>query len=159
MRYQTDLTDREGETIRLHFEYRNGYGNRRKHPIRTMLNAIFYVIKTGCQWRMLPKEFPPWQSVYAYYRRLCQAGRWEKALDDLNRLDRLRRGREPSPSYAIVDSQSVKTVYRGSKRGFDGGKKSKGAQTASRRRYRGPSVACPSQCRQRARRDGGDRGV
>ena len=91
-----------------------------------MLNAIFYVIKTGCQWRMLPKEFPPWSSVYSYYRRLCEREVWEKVLDDLNRISRERQERNPSPSYAIVDSQSVKTVYRGSERGFDGGKKGEG---------------------------------
>lgn len=133
MSYQTDLSDREWEAIRAHFEYDNGYGNRRIHSIRHMLNAIFYVVKTGCQWRMLPQPFPPWQSVYAYYRRLCLKGIWEKVLDDLNRLHRQGQGRNPSPSYAIVDSQSVKTVYRGSERGFDGGKKNQGKKTSHRR--------------------------
>ncbi|MBI1387174.1 MAG: transposase [bacterium] len=123
MSYQTDLTDREWNLIRHHFEYENGYGNRRKHPIRTMLNAIFYVAKTGCQWRMLPKDFPPWTSVYTYYRRLCQRGTWEQVLDELNRLHRVQQGLSESPSFAIVDSQSVKSAGKGSKRGFDGGKK------------------------------------
>lgn len=133
MSYSMDLTDQEWETIRRHFEFPNGYGNRRKYPIRVMLNAIFYVLKTGCQWRMLPPEFPTWQSVYAYYRRLCLRGVWEKVLDELNRLGRRLNGRRASPSYVIVDSQSVKTTSKGTERGFDGGEKGQGKKASYRR--------------------------
>jgi len=129
MNYPSDLTDREWESIRHHFEYENGYGNRRKYPVRTMLNAIFYVVKSGCQWRMLPHDFPRWTSVYSYYRRLCQRGTWERVLDDLNQKHRLQQGRSASPSYSIIDSQSVKSAGKGAKRGFDGGKKGEGPET------------------------------
>jgi len=87
------------------------------------MNAIFYVVKSGCQWRMLPKDFPCWQTVYTHYSRLCERGTWEKILDKLNQLNREQKGKSKDPTYALVDSQSVKTVYRGKKRGFDGGKK------------------------------------
>ncbi|MBD3266055.1 transposase [bacterium] len=129
MRYPSDLTDREWERIRHHFEYTNGYGNRRIHSIRETLNAIFYVNKTGCQWRQLPKDFSKWKTVYSYYYRLCKRGTWEKVLDDLNQMDRKKSNRSSSPSYLIVDSQSVQTYYGGPEQGFDGGKKGKETQT------------------------------
>jgi len=132
MNYPSDLTDPQWEAIRQHLEFENGYGNRRKHPIRLMVNAIFYLVKPGCPWRQLPKNFPNWKSVYSYYRRLCHPGTWEKILDDWNRRTRLKSGRSPSPSYAIVDSQSGKTVYGGEERGFDGGKKSQRSKTSYR---------------------------
>lgn len=91
-----------------------------------MLNAILYLVKTGCKWRMLPIEFPPWKSVYTYYRRLCLRGTWEAPLDELNQISRQRSGRSASPTQAMVDSQSVKTVYRGIEREYDCGKKIKG---------------------------------
>ena len=123
MRYASDLTDQEWEQIRPYLEYANGYGNRRKHPIRSLLNAIFYVNKTGCQWRMLPGEFAPWQTVYTYYRRLCERGKWEEILDALNQKTREKKGRNATPSLLIVDAQSVKTAAHGDRRGYDGGKK------------------------------------
>lgn len=133
MSYPSDLNDQEWDAIRHHFEYENGYGNRRKHSPRIMLNAILYLVKSGCQWRMLPKEFPPWKSVYTYYRRLCLRGTWEAALDELNQVSRQRSGRSALPTQAIVDSQSVKTIYRGAERGYDGGKKSERKKTSYRR--------------------------
>lgn len=124
MSYQSDLTDKEWELIRHHFEFSNGYGNRRKNPIRLVINAILYVVKTGCQWRQLPNDFPNWKSVYSDYMRWCKRGVWEKALDEINQLHRQKKGRNSKPTYAIIDSQSVKTVSSGNRRGYDGGKKS-----------------------------------
>ena len=108
MSYPSDLKDNEWEIIRPFLEYNNGYGNRRKHSIRVLINAIFYVVKTGCQWKYLPKEFPNWKTVYGYYSRLCIRGIWDKILET---------------SFIIIDSQSVKTTGKGENKGFDGGKK------------------------------------
>ena len=125
MSYPSDFTEEEWEAIRSHFEYDNGYGNRRIHSIRVMINAINYVVKTGCQWRQLPNDFPNWKSVYSYFARLCKKGIWEQALDDLNQKNRVKMGRKPKPSYIIIDSQSAKTTSSGDQRGYDGGKKNK----------------------------------
>ena len=74
-------------------------------------NAILYVLKSGCQWRMLPHDFTPWQTVYDYYRRWNQREFWQAILDSLNTRTRVKQGKKPSPSDTIVDSQSVKTQY------------------------------------------------
>jgi putative transposase len=124
--YPSDLKKAEWNLVKHFFEFNNGYGNRAKYAEKTKVNAILYVVKSGCQWRMLPKNFPPWKTVYSYYRRLCLSGVWEKVIDYLNQQKRIREGRSKDPSYAIVDSQSVKTQYKGPERGFDGGKKNKG---------------------------------
>ena len=122
--YPSDLKDAECESIRKYFEYSNGYGNRAVHTRRSLVNGILYVVKTGCQWRMLPKDFPPWKTVYGYFRRQCQLGVWEKVLGDLVKVKRLKNGRSEHPSMLILDAQSVKTSGKGEQRGFDGGKKS-----------------------------------
>ncbi len=88
-----------------------------------MLNAILYVIRGGIQWRMLPKDMPPWQTVYNHFKRLNERGVWDQILIDLNKEYRKMVGRNSNPSYGIIDSQSVKTQYRGDQKGFDGGKK------------------------------------
>jgi len=126
MGYPTDLLDKEWEVIRPFLEYRNGYGNRRKHSIRDMLNAIFYVSKTGCQWRFLPQDFPNWKTVYTYYRRLSTNGIWDTILDNINERKRTNYGKEIETSFIMIDAQSVKTTGKGEKRGFDGGKKNQG---------------------------------
>jgi putative transposase len=90
------------------------------------VNAIFYVTKTGCPWRYLPKEYPPWKRVYSYFQAWMKDGTWEKVLDRLNQKQRKKQGRKPAPSFAILDSQSVKTFYASEKRGIDGGKKNQG---------------------------------
>ena len=124
--YSSDLKDKDWETIRHYFEFSNGYGNRAIHPRRNLVNGILYIVKTGCQWRMLPKEFPPWKTVYGYFRRLSKLGVWGKVLKDLVKIKRMKSGRNEHPSLMIVDAQSVKTAGKGEKRGFDGGKKIKG---------------------------------
>ena len=122
MTYPSDLTDAQWELIAPHFATGN-YGKSRKHDQRTLVNAVFYIIKTGCQWRFLPKEYPPWKTVYSFYKRAKDKGIWEKMMKDLVQKSRLKMGRDRDPSYSLIDSQSVKTTGKAQERGIDGGKK------------------------------------
>lgn len=125
MSYPSDLKDKDWELIKHHFDT-GKYGNRAVHSRRSLINGILYVVKTGCQWRMLPKDFPPWKTVYGYFRRLSLLGLWEKVLADLVAKKRVRQGRNEHPSLLIIDAQSVRTAGKGEQRGFDGGKKNQG---------------------------------
>ena len=127
MRYQSDLTDKQWELIKDLFSV-GKYGNRRKHPVRELVNAVFYVVKSGCQWRMLPKDFPSFSTVWTFYNRCKERGIWEKVMDALVKKDRVRMGKAESPTYGIIDSQSVKTTDSAEERGIDGGKKNKGTK-------------------------------
>lgn len=120
--YPSDLTEKQWDLIKDHFSYGN-YGKKRQHSIRIHVDAVFYLIKTGCQWRFLPKEYPPWKTVYSFYRRAKNKGIWEKVMRDLVEKSRISLGRNQNPSYALIDSQSVKTTDKAEKRGIDGGKK------------------------------------
>lgn len=126
MSYHSDLTKREWKIIRGFFTTRAGRGRKPSHPRRYIVEAIFYLVRSGCQWRMLPRHFPPWQTVYGHFRRWNLNGVWEQVLDELNRKRRSQLGRKASPSYGIIDSQSVKTMYASDEIGIDGGKKIKG---------------------------------
>lgn len=122
MSYPSDVTDAQWELIKTHFDTGN-YGKKRKHTKRELTNAIFYLIKTGCQWRFLPKEYPPWKTVYSFYSRAKQRGVWEKMMNELVEKSRCKMGRNAEPSYSLIDSQSVKTTDKAQERGIDGGKK------------------------------------
>jgi len=125
MGYSTDLTDKQWDMIKAIFETNKG-GNFVKHDKRDLVNAVLYLVKTGCQWRLLPKDFPPYGAVWSFYRRAVKSGKWEQATDMLVRRVRKDAGRKPTPSYGIIDSQSAKTTSASVNRGFDGGKKSEG---------------------------------
>lgn len=120
--YETDLTDAQWEAIAPLFTNMRTY----KWPKRELTNAVLYLNKTGCQWRNLPHDFPPHFTVSSFYRRARINGLWDKILQRLVALTRENAGRQPCPSYGIVDSQSVKTVDSSDERGIDGGKKVKG---------------------------------
>jgi putative transposase len=126
MGYPSDLTDKQWELIKHHFEYGN-YGKSRKHSIRSLLNAVFYLVKTGCQWRMLPHDFPHYSTVHSFYYRAKKKGIWGKMMRDLVTKSRIKMGRSPDPAYSLIDSQSVKTTSGSKERGIDGGKKGKRA--------------------------------
>ena len=109
-RYPTDLTDAEWAHVEPFLPKPERTGRRREVDLREVLNAIRYVARTGCGWRMLPKDFPPWQTVYYYLRRWEREGVWARVHHALLLEDSERSGREPSPSAAVLDSQTVRTA-------------------------------------------------
>lgn len=120
--YPTDLNDTEWTQIAPYLPKPSATGAPRKHSWRTILNAMFYVVKNGCVWRALPHEFPAWQTVYHYFRVFQQTGVWEQLNTAIREAVREKVGKEPQASAMIADSQSAKTAEGGEARGFDGGK-------------------------------------
>lgn len=129
-RYPTDLTDEEWNQIKsLVPTSKSGKGKRGRpthNDRRNVVNAIFYVVRSGCAWRLLPRDFPHWQTVYGYFRKWSQDWTWTFIHDTMREWVRKAFGRKVAPTAAIVDSQSVKTPDQAGERGYDAGKKIKG---------------------------------
>jgi putative transposase len=119
MCYQTNLTDARWQIIAEFIED----GRKRQSSLRSVVDAILYLVKTGCQWRYLPVDFPKWQLVYYYFRKFETTGVIEIIHDSLREQVRVKKGKEVSPSLGLVDSQSVKTASLTTEKGLDGNKK------------------------------------
>ena len=125
--YLSDLSDGEWACLEPYFPTHAGTGRPRVHSLREILNAVFYIVRSGCAWRLLPHDFPPWKTVHHYFRIWRIDGTWERLNAALHERLRVRLGRNPHPSAGIVDSQSAKTTgVGGEARGYDGGKKVRG---------------------------------
>jgi len=117
--YPSDVTDKQWEQIKELFIGLREYD----WPKRELVNAVLYLVENGCKWRSLPHDFPPYSTVHSFYRRAKISGLWDKILEFLVKKTRIAAERTEEPSYALIDSQSVKTVYASENRGFDGGEK------------------------------------
>ena len=112
-RYPSDLTDEQWDVLAPLLPAAKPGGRPRTVDLREVLNGILYVLRSGCPWRMLPHDLPPWQTVYKYFRRWMMDGTWERVHETLRPAVGEAEGRSPTPSAAIIDSQSVKTTEKG----------------------------------------------
>jgi transposase len=126
--YPSDLTDAQWKLIEPHVPRPKPGGRPAKYSRREVVNAILYQTRNGCVWRALPHDLPSWRITFHYFRAWQQDGTWDKIHDALREKVRRAAGKNPKPSAAILDSQSVKTTEQGGPRGADAGKKSRRPQ-------------------------------
>jgi len=122
-RYPSDLTDEEWLAVEPFLPQTAGTGSPRRIDLREVLNAIRYLVRSGCEWRMLPIHFPPWQTVYWWFRRLARRLMFRTIHDIALMIDRAQAARDTEPSAAVIDSQSIKAPAAQGTRGYDGAKK------------------------------------
>jgi transposase len=115
-------------------------GRPRKHAQRRVVDALLYGVKTGCQWRQLPSNFPPWKTVHEHFHVWRDSGIWERIVQQLREQGRKAGGRNATPTVAIIDAQSAKSAPRRGRRGYDAGKKNQRTQAAHRSRHTGQSA-------------------
>lgn len=125
-RYPSNLTDEQWSIVEPLLPPRKRRGRRRRISLRSAIDAMFYLLRTGCQWRQLPRDFPAWSTVYWYFKKWQRTGVWVRLHRELYRLTRIRAGRAECPTVVIMDGQSVKTTVVGGTRGFDAFKRVKG---------------------------------
>lgn len=134
--YTSDLTDRQWARLEPLLEEPRGRrhpgGRPRKYPLRRVVDALLYVVKTGCQWRLLPENFPPYKTVHEQFRAWRRSGVWERVLKALREEKRRTAGRNASPTAAIIDSQSAKTALKGGSAAMTRAKRSRAASATSR---------------------------
>jgi len=129
--YPSDLTDEQWAVLEPLIPEPSTEGRPVEIERREIVNAILYVLRSGCPWRHVPHDLPAWGTVYYYFRRWLREGVWDHVLATLRMRMRTQQGRNAQPSAAIIDSQSIKTsAVRGPEKGYDPGKKNLGAQTA-----------------------------
>jgi len=121
--YPSDISDEEWNVLEPLIPPEKPGGKPRTTNMREVINAIWYVLRSGCQWRMVPHEFPPWSTVWGYFRIWRKTGVWEQMHSSLREAVRSRQGREPTPSAVMIDSQSVKTSQKGGRVATTAGRK------------------------------------
>src|SRR4051794_14504985 len=130
--YPTDLSDAQWTRSQSCLATPKAQGRPRTHSLRDVLDAIFYILKSGCHWRLLPQDFPPWSAVYYHFRRFRLSGLWSLILKVLHAAQRKRVGKDPQPTAALMASQSVKTVEESAHpSGYDAHQEHQGTQATS----------------------------
>lgn len=145
--YPSDLTNAQWAALAPLLAKERGPGHPQCYSLRAIVNANLYLLRSGCQWRMLPRDFPKWQAVRYHFDSWRRDGTWERVLTRLREQARVAAGRAPTPTAGVLDSQSVKTSEAAEEVGWDGGKKSEGTQASPRRRHTWPPTGGDSDAR------------